>query len=123
MRLLVADAPLTGRAALDPLDLRSRFAGRHHASDQSFGHDVGNPVYSSEGVNQAVADQTMLETTPPQSGPAHVKNWLECARKGGSPNANMDYGYKQGVAVLMGDASYSLERKVRYDKATRTIKG
>ena len=47
---------------------------------------------------------------------------LNCIRNGGAPNANMDFGYKQGIAVLMGDMAYSMGRKVVFDKKKREIR-
>jgi hypothetical protein len=87
-----------------------------------FGHHIGNPVYSSEGVSDKIKPTKLLEKDPPYPGPAHTKNWLDCIRGGGQPHANMDFGYKQGVAVLMGDAAYSLGRKVVFDKKKREIR-
>jgi len=87
-----------------------------------FGHDLGNPSYSSEGVGDAVEAQTLLDFDPPYPGQAHVANWFDCIRNGGQPNANMDYGYKQGIAVLLGDMAYSLGRRVVFDEAARAIR-
>jgi len=87
-----------------------------------FGHHVGNPVYSGEGVNGKIAEQKLLDADPLYPGRAHVENWFDCMRNGKEPNANMDYGHKQGIAVLMGDAAYSLGRKVTFDKEKRKIR-
>jgi hypothetical protein len=58
---------------------------------------------------------------PPYPGAAHVKNWFDCIRNGGQPNANMDYGYKQGVTVAMGDLAWETNRKVYFDKEKRDV--
>jgi predicted dehydrogenase len=55
------------------------------------------------------------------TGAEHVKNWLDCIRDGGEPNANMDYGYKQGLAVIMGDAACKTGRKVKWNKEKREV--
>ena len=86
-----------------------------------FGHNVGNPSYSSEGVNDAIAAQKLLDFDPPYPGEAHVINWFDCVRNGGQPNADMDYGYKQGIAVLLGDMAYRLGRRVVFDEGARSI--
>ncbi len=88
-----------------------------------FGHNIGNPAYSSEGVNDKIPAHKLLDSDPPYPGKAHMENWFDCIRSGGEPNANMDYGYKQGIAVLMGDTAYGLGRKVKFDKQQRTIRG
>lgn len=87
-----------------------------------FGHDLGNPVLSSEGVNDQIKPEKLLETDPVYPGAAHVKNWFDCIRGGGLPNAHMDFGYKQGVAVALGDAAYLKAGKVTFDKAKREIR-
>ena len=97
-------------------------SGKHQDERTRFGHNVGNPVYSSEGVNDEIKEQKLLDFDPPYPGAAHVANWLDCVRGGGEPSANMDYGYKQGIAVLLGDAAYSLGRKVKFDGEKREIR-
>ena len=87
-----------------------------------FGHYLGNPEYSSEGVDDKIAKKTLLDADPGYPGVAHVENWIDCMRSGQQPSANMDYGHKQGIAVLMGDASCSLGRRVVYDKTKREIR-
>jgi len=87
-----------------------------------FGHSLGNPVLSSEGVNKEIEPVNLLDSKPPLPVPAHLNNWMDCIRTGAKPNAHMDYGYKQGIAVLMGDMSYRKGRKVRFDKDKRTIR-
>ena len=91
-----------------------------------FGHNVGNPTYSNEGVDnktKEIKENKLLDADPPPTGTAHVESWLHCIHNGGQPTASMDFGYKQGVAVLMGDMSYTLGRKVTFDKAQREIRG
>ena len=87
-----------------------------------FGHNLGNPSYSSEGVGDAVDAQKLLDFDPPYPGQAHVTNWFDCIRNGGQPNAHMDYGYKQGIAVLLGDMACRLGRRVIFDEGTREIR-
>ncbi|KPL11044.1 hypothetical protein AMJ85_04780 [candidate division BRC1 bacterium SM23_51] len=87
-----------------------------------FGHYPGNPVYSSRGVDDSIPETKLLEEDPPYPGQAHMANWLGCIRNGSRTNANMEMGYKQGIAVVMGDTAYRLGRKVIFDKAKREIR-
>lgn len=87
-----------------------------------FGHWLGNPTFSSEGVSDAVKPQQMLKEEPPYPGAAHVKNWFDCIRNGGQPNANVEFGYKHGIAVILGDAASTTGRKVYFDKNKREIR-
>ena len=87
-----------------------------------FGHFPGNPVYSSKGVNDDIPEQKLLDHQPVYPGTAHMANWFSCIRNGGRPNADMEMGYKQGIAIVMGDTAYRLGRKVLFDKEKREIR-
>jgi predicted dehydrogenase len=87
-----------------------------------FGHYPGNPVYSSKGVDDSIPETKLLDKDTPDPGVAHMANWLACIRSGNQTNANMAMGYKQGIAVIMGDAAYRLARKVIFDKDKREIR-
>ena len=86
-----------------------------------FGHDPSNPVYSSEGVDDSIPPTKLLEKDPPYPGQAHMENWFGCIRNGGEPDANMDFGYMQGIAVLLGDKAYRSGRRVTFDAEKRVI--
>ena len=86
-----------------------------------FPHDPGNPVYSSEGVSDDTPEQKLLDEDPPYPGTTHAKNWFDCIRNGGEPTADMEMGYKQGIAVVMSDTAYRLGRKVVFDPQKREI--
>ena len=87
-----------------------------------FGHFPGNPVFSSKGVDGTIPEEKLLEEDPVYPGTAHVANWLDCIRQGGRPNADMEMGYRQGIAVVMGDTAYRLGRKVVFDSTKREIR-
>ncbi len=87
-----------------------------------FGHDLGNPVWSSEGVNDKLKPATLLPADPGYPGAEHMQNWFKCIREGGLPNANIEYGHKHGIAVLLGDVAYETGRKAVYDKQKREIR-
>ena len=87
-----------------------------------FGHWPGTPTYSSEGTPaKEHKEPTVL---PIEEVPLHIHmvQWLKCIRRGTKPPADMELGYKQGVAVIMGDMSYSVGRKVIYDKNTQEVR-
>lgn len=87
-----------------------------------FGHWLMNPIVSSEGAPGDLKPKGLLEHDEPYTGPAHVGNWLDCIRTGGQPNADMEYGYKQGLAVIMGDAACKTGRKVTFDTQKREVR-
>ena len=86
-----------------------------------FGHDPGIPTMSAEGVKKEFKPEPLLGETPPSSLVLHMKNWLDCIRTGQKPNASIDLGYKHGVAVVLGDAAWTQNRKVYFDEAKREV--
>jgi predicted dehydrogenase len=52
----------------------------------------------------------------------HVENWLRCIRSREKPAANMDEGYKHGVAVLLCDMAMVAGRKMMFDPEKREIR-
>jgi predicted dehydrogenase len=86
-----------------------------------FGHDLGNPTFSSEGVDESIEPTKLLDFDPPYPGQAHVTNWFDCIRNSERPNADMEFGYKQGIAVLLGDLAYTSGRRVVFDQEKREI--
>jgi predicted dehydrogenase len=87
-----------------------------------FGHHLVNPIVSSEGAPGDLKPKGLLDADEPYPGAEHVKNWLDCIRNGQQPNANMDYGYKQGIAVILGDAACKTNKKVTFDPQKREIR-
>ncbi len=85
-----------------------------------FGHDR-RPVMSGEGISD-LKPQPLLDIKPTNPLTTHVRNWLDCARTGEQPTANVDYGYKHGIAVILGDASWSQNRKAYFDAKTREVR-
>ena len=86
-----------------------------------FGLNIKNGTYSSEGVDNSIEEQKLLDKDAPYPGEAHVANWLDCIRNASTPTADMEFGYKQGIAVLLGDAACTLGRRVTFDPAKREI--
>jgi predicted dehydrogenase len=87
-----------------------------------FGHDPGNPVVSSEGVGNEIPSHKLLDEDPPYPGAAHVRDWAQAIRNSTQAAANMEMGYRQGIAVILADAAYRLQQKMAFDPATREIK-
>lgn len=67
-----------------------------------------------EKIKEAVA----LENNVVQD---HMENWLECIRTRKAPAADMEAGYRHGVAVVLADRAYVEGRKMMFDEARRTI--
>ena len=48
-------------------------------------------------------------------------NWFDCIRNGGTPNADIEFGYRHAIAVLLGDQAYVQKRKVSFDAEKQAI--
>ena len=64
-------------------------------------------------------EKKSLETSPTKD---HMLNWIECIRSRAKPAADMDAGYRHGVAVVMGDLAYLSGRKVMFDPEKREVR-
>jgi predicted dehydrogenase len=51
----------------------------------------------------------------------HIKEWLDCIRNGGTPSANIDRAFEEGVACLMAHRSYLEKRRVTWDPIRKAI--
>lgn len=87
-----------------------------------FGHWPGDPVYSSKGVDDKIPEQKLLGKDPPYPGTAHMADWFSAIRDGGQTNADMEMGYRQGIAIILGDTAHRLARKVVFDKEKREVR-
>jgi len=87
-----------------------------------FGHWPGDPVYSSTGVDKAIPETKLLGEDPPYPGSAHMADWFACIRGGGQTRANMEMGYRQGIAIVLGDTAQRLGRKVVFDPEKREVR-
>ncbi len=51
----------------------------------------------------------------------HIKEWLDCIRNGGTPSANIERAFEEGVACIMAHKSYVEKRRVEWDIVNRKI--
>ena len=51
----------------------------------------------------------------------HIKEWIDCIRNGGTPSANIDRAFEEGVACLMAHKSFIEKRRVEWDPVKRKI--
>jgi predicted dehydrogenase len=51
----------------------------------------------------------------------HLKEWINCIRNGGTPSANIERAFEEGVACLMAHKSYIEKRRVEWDPIKRKI--
>ena len=54
---------------------------------------------------------------------AHEKNWLDCIRTNGVPNANIDLAIRVQVIITLAERSYRESKTFTFDPKTRTARG
>jgi predicted dehydrogenase len=52
----------------------------------------------------------------------HLKEWLDCIRFGGTPSANIEKAFEEGVVIAMADISYREKCRTEWDPEARRIK-
>jgi len=52
----------------------------------------------------------------------HVKNFLECIRKGGTPNATVEIGAKTAIVSEMGNIAYRAGQRIHWDDSAKSFK-
>jgi hypothetical protein len=66
---------------------------------------------TSTSINGRETDLTYL----------HIRDWIDCIRNGGTPGANIEMGFEEGIACLMAHRSYLEKRTVEWDPVNRKI--
>jgi hypothetical protein len=51
------------------------------------------------------------------------RNWLDCIRSGGVPNANAEVACRAAIAVHLGNIATRLQRAIRFDHSSQQIMG
>lgn len=75
--------------------------------------------WSPQRVNVKDKEERLGKTvTPPQ---AHMQNFFDCIRKGGTPNCPFDVGFRSSIACRMAVESYRQKRTVRWDAAKEEL--
>ncbi len=72
--------------------------------------------YASRGLTDTFINGKRTDVTH-----LHIKDWVDCIRNGGTPGANIDLAFEEGVTVLMAHKSYIEKRRVKWDPVKRKI--
>lgn len=51
----------------------------------------------------------------------HIKEWIDCMRNGGTPSANIEMAYQEGITITMAHQAYVQQRKVEWDAVNKKI--
>jgi len=119
------EVPDTIAVTLDfPKDIvvtwQSTFSNKHYelgdrilGSDGTLEHHFDEPLeYWPEKVNRDA------ESTKGHSHDQdHMKNWIDCLRSRGTPNAPAEIGYRSAIAVHMANLSYKKKQRITLEEA------
>jgi predicted dehydrogenase len=72
--------------------------------------------YAERGLDKTFIDGREVDIVH-----LHLKEWLDCIRNGGTPSANIDRAFEEGVACVMAHKSYVEKRRVEWDPVDRKI--
>jgi len=120
------EVPDTIAVTLDfPKDIvvtwQSTFSNKHYelgdrilGSDGTIEHHFDQPLeYWPEKVNRPNGESIQGKAQDQD----HMKNWIDCVRSRGTPNAPVDLGYKSAMAVHMANLSYKNKKRVTLEEA------
>jgi predicted dehydrogenase len=51
----------------------------------------------------------------------HLKDWIDCIRHGGTPSANIEVAYEEGITIAMADISYREKCITKWDAKNKKI--
>ena len=72
--------------------------------------------YASRGLTTTSFNGRQVDVTH-----LHMREWLHCIRNGGTPSANIDKAFEEGITCIMANKSYLEKRVVYWDKEKRRI--
>jgi predicted dehydrogenase len=120
------EVPDTIAVTLDfPKDIvvtwQSTFSNKHYGlgdrilgSDGTCEHHFDEALeYWPEKTNRPEGESTKGKTHDQD----HMKNWVECIRSRGTPNAPAEIGYRSAIAVHMANLSYRSNKRVTLEEA------
>ena len=72
--------------------------------------------FAGRGLLYTQRGGKMVDTTH-----LHIKEWIDCIRKGTQPSCNIDRGFEGAITSHMGTIAYRENRKVYWDKEKKRI--
>ena len=67
--------------------------------------------YAARGLTTTTIKGRQLDVTH-----LHLREWLNCIRNGGTPTANIEMAYQEGVTCIMAHTAYLTKRTVERDE-------
>ena len=72
--------------------------------------------YASRGLTTTNINGKLVDVTH-----LHIREWINCIRNGGTPSANIERAFEEGITCLMAHKSYIEKRRVEWDPIQRKI--
>jgi predicted dehydrogenase len=100
---------------------QSTFSNKHYelgdrilGSDGTLEHHFGEALqYWPEKANRSEGQAEKGKAGDQD----HMKNWIDCIRSRGTPNAPVDLGYRSALAVHMANLSYKNKKRITLEEA------
>jgi len=72
--------------------------------------------YAARGLTTTTVNGRSVDVTH-----LHLREWLNCIRNGGTPSANIEMAFQEGITCIMAHKSYVEKRVVVWDEVERKI--
>jgi len=72
--------------------------------------------YAERGLTTTTINGRRVDVTH-----LHIREWLNCIREGGTPQANIDMAFQEGITCIMAHKAYVEKRVVKWDEENRKI--
>lgn len=72
--------------------------------------------YASRGLTTTSVNGKQVDVTH-----LHMREWLKCIRNGGTPSANIEMAFQEGITCIMANRSYLEKRIVVWDEVNNKI--
>jgi hypothetical protein len=72
--------------------------------------------YAARGLTTTTVNGRSVDITH-----LHLREWLNCIRKGGMPSANIEMAFQEGITCIMAHKSYIEKRTVEWDEVAGKI--
>ncbi len=72
--------------------------------------------YAARGLTTTTINGVRVDVTH-----LHLREWLDCIREGGTPKANIDMAFEEGITCIMAHRSYVEKRVVEWDDVNSKI--
>lgn len=72
--------------------------------------------YASRGLTTTSINGKQVDVTH-----LHMREWLKCIREGGTPSANIEMAFQEGITCIMANRSYREKKTMYWDEINKKI--